>query len=363
MLMVIFGAGASYDSCPTYPPGYVKAVIGGDPLNNHYRPPLANELFDNRPMFAEAIERFPQCQPIVPRLRSLRGETLEAILEDLQAKSDFYPRGKQQLAAVRYYLQFVIRECERRWRGVQKGVTNYKSLLDEIERTYPQEPVCLVTFNYDTLLEDALSQFGLSIEAMDDYTNKHAFYKLFKVHGSVNWAREVNGPTKAQNPEHAWSVVNDLIERAAEIPITQRYVLTADHPPGVVQLGSVQDAFLGRVPARVTPVFPAIAIPVEKKNAFECPQDMLADLISLLPKVSKILAIGWRATEAHFLALLKTNLRRGPELHIVAGPDAEDIKVRICRELLNNPPHSPSVDARGFTDFILTRRAERFLAN
>ena len=97
MLMVIFCAGASFDSCPTYPPGYSGPVIGGDPLNKNYRPPLANELFENRPMFAEAIERFPQCQPIVPRLRSLRGETLEAILEDLQAKSDLYPRGKQQL--------------------------------------------------------------------------------------------------------------------------------------------------------------------------------------------------------------------------------------------------------------------------
>src|SRR5229473_1748723 len=221
MLMVIFGAGASFDSCPTYPPGYQGAVYDGDASNKDFRPPLANELFENRPMFADAIQHFPKCQPIVPRLRSLRGETLEAVLEDLQAKSDSYPRGKQQLAAVRYYLQFVIRECERRWRGVQKGVTNYKSLLDEIERTYPKEPVCLVTFNYDTLLEDALSQFGLPIEAMDDYTEKHPFYKLFKLHGSVNWAREVAPTTKVQVPANVWSVVNDLIEHVEELPITQ----------------------------------------------------------------------------------------------------------------------------------------------
>src|SRR5437867_2108861 len=112
MLMVIFGAGASFDSCPTYPPGSSAPGFGGDPRNKDFRPPLADELFENRPMFAEAIERFPQCQPIVPRLRSLHGETLEAVLEEFQAKSDSYLRGKQQLAAVRYYLQFVIRECE-----------------------------------------------------------------------------------------------------------------------------------------------------------------------------------------------------------------------------------------------------------
>jgi hypothetical protein len=349
--MVIFGAGASYDSCPTYPPDFKGEVIGGDPLNKHYRPPLANELFENRPIFAEAIfNYFPQCQPIVPRLRSLRGETLEAVLEDLQAKSDSYPRGKQQLASVRYYLQFVIHECQTRWRGVQKGLTNYKSLLDEIERTYPKEPVCLVTFNYDTLLEDALLHFGLPITTMDDYTKKHSFYKLFKLHGSVNWARAVDSPTKAQNPDQGFSVAKDFIERAAEIPVTQKYLLTSEHPPGSV---------------RGIPVFPAIAIPVEKKSTFECPQSMLEELVTLLREVSKILVIGWRATEAHFLAQLAnrlTGLRRGAQLHIVAGPDAEEIKVRICRELLNNPPQSPTVDEGGFTDFILSRRAEQFLA-
>jgi len=352
--MVIFGAGASFDSCPTYPPGYPGAVIGGDPLNKHYRPPLANELFENRPMFADAIKSFPQCQPIVPRLRSLQGETLEAVLEDLQAKSKSYPRGAQQLAAVRYYLQFVMRECQRRWREVAAGVTNYKSLLNEIERANTgMEPICLVTFNYDMLLEDALADFGLRIEAMDDYTKKHPFYKLFKLHGSVNWVREVGVPTKAENPGYVWGVVNDLIERAAEIhdQITQNYILSQDHPPGVV--GGA-------------PMFPAIAIPVEKKSTFECPQQMLDELITLLPKVSKILVIGWRATEAHFLALLKTNLRRGVHLWIVASPDqrqGEDIKDHICREMLPNNVPIASVDRGGFTDFILSRRAEQFLAS
>ncbi len=62
MLLVIFGAGASFDSAPTYPPG--ANVLGGDRLNNFHRPPLANELFENRPVFAEAITRLPECQPI-----------------------------------------------------------------------------------------------------------------------------------------------------------------------------------------------------------------------------------------------------------------------------------------------------------
>lgn len=65
-------------------------------LNHHYRPPLANELFENRPLFSDMIERFPDCQPIVLRLRSLEGETLEAALEDLQTQDESFSRGVRE---------------------------------------------------------------------------------------------------------------------------------------------------------------------------------------------------------------------------------------------------------------------------
>jgi len=351
MLMVIFGAGASYDSVPTYPPG--APVPLGDASNNYFRPPLANELFANRPLFATAITYFPECQPIVPRLRSLRDESLEAALQDLQARAESYPRGHQQLAAVRFYLRYLLAECVANWRKVALGVTNYKSLLDVIERANRKdEPVCLVTFNYDTLLEDALLDFGLSIEGIPDYTKKHKFYRVFKAHGSVNWARQVETKLQAPNLGDQWVVNRELIARAAELQVTDKYIL---NPPGSV----------GAVDGK--PVFPAIAIPVEKKAQFEFPQEMLETLAGLLPSISKMLVIGWRATEAHFLSLLGnrlTGIRPGVPLHIVAGleSEAEETKVKIHRAMLNNQPNS-SLDPGGFTDFILSRRAEKFLGN
>src|SRR6266568_3188132 len=180
MLLVIFGAGASFDSAPTYPPG--ANVLGGDRVNNFHRPPLANELFENRPLFAEAIDRFPECRPIVPRLRNLGDRSIEAVLEDIQGEAETYARANQELAAVRCYLHRVISRTENEWRGVAKHVTNYLTLLREIERTHPKGPVCLVTFNYDMLLEDALLHFDLHIEGMSDYTQKHPFYRVFKLH-------------------------------------------------------------------------------------------------------------------------------------------------------------------------------------
>lgn len=352
MLMVIFGAGASYDSCPTYPPGSdVPTSDGLTRLNQHNRPPLASELFANRPLFAHMVERFPDCQPIVPRLRSLRDETLEAALEDLQTQAESYPQGLRELAAVRCYLHQIISSSENAWSEVVQGVTNYKSLLREIERTYPKEPVCLVTFNYDTLLEGALRQFNLPITNIDDYTKRHPFYRVFKLHGSTNWVREIETSVHVELGTDTQGVFTQLMEHLPEIRITDRYFFSPHDPVGITVH---------------KPMFPAIAIPVEKKRSFECPAEMLEALAELLPSVSKLLVIGWRATEAHFLNMLGsrlTGLRPGVNLHVVAANDleAEDIKVRICSALLNNPPSRPSIDPGGFTDFILSRRAEQFL--
>ena len=113
-----------------------------------------------------------------------------------------------------------------------KGVTNYKSLLNEIEWTNQgSQPVCLVTFNYDTLLEDALFDFALRINALADYTQKHPFYRLCKLHGSMNWAREVETELHVQNPGHSPSVARELITRVTEIRISENYVLTGGECP------------------------------------------------------------------------------------------------------------------------------------
>ena len=73
--------------------------------------------------------------------------------------------------------------------------------------------------------------------------------------------------------------------------------------------------------------------------------------------------IGWRATEAHFLDLLKTHLLPGVYLSVVArGPEgAERIRVRIHDALVSNPPSSTAERATGFTDFMLSRRAREIL--
>ena len=99
MLMVIFGAGASYDSAPSRPPRMQRDLE---------RPPLAEELFADIDAFSEVASRFPRCLPIIPRLRDRpAGVSVEQALEQLQQEAEGYPEGYRQLAAIRFYLNVI----------------------------------------------------------------------------------------------------------------------------------------------------------------------------------------------------------------------------------------------------------------
>ncbi len=100
MLMVILGAGASYDSAPSFPVHF---------KNTRARPPLADQLFDDeRTIFRSIITKYPQCHPIVPNLRTRHGKSLEDVLQNFQAEADSYPARVSQLLAVRYYIREAV---------------------------------------------------------------------------------------------------------------------------------------------------------------------------------------------------------------------------------------------------------------
>jgi hypothetical protein len=345
MLTVIFGAGASYDSAPSYGPG--AGIPNADQLNMYHRPPLANELFQDRPMYAQTLERFRECLAIVPQLRHLReGDALESVMQRLQAEAEHYPRRREQLVAVRYYLQWILSQGCSAWRSVIHNVTNYRSLLDQIESARrTNEPVCLITFNYDTLLEDALCDFGLHIkDDLAEYVQGHPFYRVFKLHGSVNWGRILRNKIRSQNPTDPNLVAAEWIRRAAELDVTDEYVLSPGFPTAVIGDRSA---------------FPAIAIPVETGKRFECPSALIDVLRTLLPQTSKLLVIGWRATEEHFLEILKAHLNAANRqstlrLHVVGASqsDIEGIRHRMYGAIGIRAGDNFTNTLSGFTGFM-----------
>ncbi|MGA7915487.1 MAG: hypothetical protein WCA00_09645 [Candidatus Acidiferrales bacterium] len=314
------------------------------------RPPLANQLFQDRGPFAAALAEFPDCHAVVPWLRDPKGTTLESQLQRLQDEAETYPARHSQLAAVRYYLQQMLYRCEQGWNQTAMGVTNYKTLLDMVEqwRQSRDESVFLVTFNYDTLLEHSLPDVGLKIETISDYVSGHPGYVVVKLHGSVNWSREIDSPTDFPQTNDQAGIRRELIRRAAELVVSTRYVQQSPYSIALHE---------GKV------VFPAIAIPVERKSQFECPSDHFDALRSRLPNVRKILVIGWRAMEEHFLKILSEHLRAPLEVLVVDGSNenAADVEGRLEKVIGSLVPGRIQSVSGGFTEFVVGRRAVSFL--
>ena len=142
MLMVIFGAGASYDSARSFPPPEPRAVTQSFGIQSPtpdegeaWRPPLASELFhDSKQRFGDIVARYPRLHPILGRLREpLNGKSVEEELQSLQDEAEAYPEGKRQLLSVRYYLRDLLAEVTENWLK-RTHLTNYAPLIDQILR-------------------------------------------------------------------------------------------------------------------------------------------------------------------------------------------------------------------------------------
>lgn len=107
-------------------------------------------------------------------------------------------------------------------------------------------------------------------------------------------------------------------------------------------------------------LFPALAIPTENIRNFECPNDHVEVLQNFLPKVSKILGIGWRATEEPFLQMLTRYLKQEVQVFIVAESveNARELEGHLRRAGIAG---TFSIGSGGFTEFIQQREADAFL--
>jgi hypothetical protein len=289
-LLVIVGAGASYDSDVAHAPLRPGEVAGTKYYEFHgNRLPLAKDLFDER--FGPELKAHPQFAGQIQRLRDA-GNQVEQELEHIAARAQADPTVVRELMAVRYYLRDVIRGSQDKWNNLTFGADNYATLLGRI-RAWQRDtdPVYFVTFNYDTLLENAFRHvLDVPIHDLPSYI-AHASYKLVKPHGSVSWwhrAVEV-GDSLVAFDNTAPRIIGAAAAPAGPYHLTwtEEYVESINPPS---QHRQSHEAW-----------FPAIAIPTQTKTTFECPPDHLSVLDDAFPTFTHVLIVGWRATEQHFL--------------------------------------------------------------
>ena len=347
-LLVIFGAGASYDSNPSLPSE--REANGG-------RPPLAKNLFDERPEFLTAIKRFSRCAPIVRPLRRviLAGENIEGELTRLEREASTYPERKCQLLAVQYFLREIVDYTVARWHDQMAGVSNYATISDRLMRwvSGSRKEFSYVTCNYDVLLEEALKNFGFAISNVNSYiAGQHSgIPNLYKLHGSTNWLREMDTPLGLDlatvGPDTA---ATGAVENVGLLRPTDRYVLGTLDDQGTTPI-----AFSC---ARV----PAIAIPIDVKQEFVCSTSHVGLLRESLKRTTANLIIGWRGSDRELVDLLATVPESSHRVFLVNGTEEENglAQMRITEYGARNLRFGTHFNA-GFSEFLAEDGMEEVL--
>jgi hypothetical protein len=185
---------------------------------------------------------------------------------------------------------------------------------------------------------------GVQINTLDDYIADDR-YKLIKLHGSIDWAREVRTVINGIGSMNTWMVANELMARAPDLNVSDQYRTVSEYP-------------IGRIDDKA--YFPALAIPVETKRSYECPASHLSALEQILGKVTSILVVGWRGSEEQFIKQVATHCPTERVLVVAAGEsDAREVAGRL--EVAGVRGHV-QISRAGFTDFVINREADPFLA-
>jgi hypothetical protein len=322
VLMVICGAGASWDSANFDP---------GVHIRQQWQPPIGSQLFANRDYFGSFIDRYEEMRPLVHRFRGAANSVaLESELEQLLAASTNRELLRRQLTALRYYLQRVITESCQMWSNNLHGVTNYVRLVDEIDGAWVdvrKKSACYVTFNYDVLLDGALGQIGVQVGGdLDSYVSNPR-HKLIKPHGSVNWFHPVAGVNPNRHPYS-----RQIIQGIDHMRVSADFVVAPEQ--------SDIDNF---------EALPALSIPVARKTLFEMPQRHIDDVTAFIPFVTHLLVIGWRGNEEPFRKLLNGLDRERLVTLVVAGDSASAIQVA---KTLGLAEEKPAISDGGFTALV-----------
>jgi hypothetical protein len=303
MLMVIFGAGASHGSTPpnVHPMGAS-------------RPPVTADLFS--PGYGTFASKYPSSRPAIVRLRKAQAERPDALIEaeigKLFSEAPNNPERARHLLALRFYLNDVIGSVAKAWWDAFDGFTFYGELLERLGvwRSTSGDEIALVTFNYDQMLDwSAAGQVGnWDLGEFPSYVERPD-WRLYKLHGSTGWSRVVRATTQVEHGDSE----------------------------GVIREGAALDFEEGELRARpwkaAMPVrevglaAPGIAVPTNLKQTFTCPQTHIERFTADVGEVSRMIIVGWRASEPHALELLE-HVPRGYDLAICDLDDDTMSEVR-----------------------------------
>lgn len=333
-IAVIVGAGASHD-CADSSTGQI---------NGDFKPPLANQLFENRGRFNQILNQYPGARALSARIRSeLAPQTkgLEDILRDIEGDKDVYTR--RQYVEVPPYLQELLGDVSHAF--IIAGGNYYDTLVADIQHSR-YEHFLYITVNYDLFLDRALTGFYYDHPLNDvaDYCASGSKWALVKLHGSVNWGRRaLNATLNQRDAQFSLALSGDLT-------LDSRIVLL----PGYKGGGRVvSDQFY----------YPSMAPPIGAKE-LACPPQHLDAMTSRLRDCSALLLIGFSALDSHVLEMFRLCDKAKTVRFVNESADAGRRALHRCQPhnaCFNNLVPDDVIYGLGFARFVRDGRLRDFL--
>jgi hypothetical protein len=167
----------------------------------------------------------------------------------------------------------------------------------------------------------------------------------------VDWGREIDTAipevTDTVQTADEWSVVRTIIRRAPELNFSEKYRVVHALP-------------ISRIDRKIALV-PAIAIPIQRKDQYECPVDHVDILEGLLPKVQRVVIVGWRGREETFVRKMVEKLPEDTRTVIVSRDLESAGEVRGFL-LTSGYPRQIGIAGDGFTGFTIKDQFQQFLS-
>ena len=184
--MVILGAGASFDF------SFDDKIIEKD------RPPLTYNLFNDE--YDKILSSYPGANVLASEV--LQALDVERFFQEQweDVKKYHNPDLLNKIINTQYYLQNLFMFVSENRKNIKRS--NYNSLMSLASKyaVSKGESIIITSFNYDTLIEQAIEAVCGYSYKIDEYIDTTRKLILFKPHGSWNWVRYFKSNVTATTP-------------------------------------------------------------------------------------------------------------------------------------------------------------------
>jgi hypothetical protein len=280
-LFVIIGAGASFDCVP---------VGMSVPSDDDYHPPLTPDLFRTRRAgYASILAQYPLAKAAAAELATVDSAvSLETQLRERYRDSE-YEHDRRIFRGVLPYLQDLLYTISHKFTDFPQ---NYEVLVTKLLRL---KEVVFVSLNYDLFLDNTLLAVNPDKSAMSWYIRDEHKWSLIKLHGSVDWGRELQSGRVARLKD--FTAPEDDARLAREISLRRGGTLD--------EIRGIASHLSPSMPSQA--YFPALAVPVGQADELVCPPEHVDFLKQRLAETQAkhVLVIGYSGLDQEVVSLIR----------------------------------------------------------